>query len=120
MNNQPQVLEPAPGAVKWNDVFHEERGPDIELKDIGKNVEKIKRFVAVAHRGGLGGSGGEQRSARLAKLMSEAIEECADIDLEVVEGAALLMCYAATGDNGYCFARDVLNNFLTQSKDHDC
>ena len=87
----------------------EEPKPDIDLKNIDYNFKKINRLLEAAARGGPCGSGGEQRARRLAKLMSKAIEHCANTDFEVVEGAALLMCYAATGGNGYCWARDLLN-----------
>ena len=69
----------------------------------------ILEFFKVASRGGPCGSSGEQRARRLAKLMCKAIEECANTDLETVEGAALLMCYAATGGDGYCAVRSLLN-----------
>lgn len=73
------------------------------------NVDKIHRLLNAAWRGGPAGSGGEQRARKIAKLMSKAIEECANTDLEVVEGAALLMCYAATGGDGYCLVRGILD-----------
>ncbi len=80
----------------------------IDLSISEDNIHKIERLFQAAARGGPCGSGGEQRARRLAKLASKAIEDCAGTDLEVVQGAALLMCYAATGGDGYCAARKYL------------
>jgi hypothetical protein len=69
----------------------------------------VKRLLDLASRGGPAGSGGEQRARRLVKLVSKAIEDCADTDYEAVEGAAALLCLASSGGNGYCWVRDVLD-----------
>ncbi|MEO0796279.1 MAG: hypothetical protein AAFX93_14010 [Verrucomicrobiota bacterium] len=80
-----------------------------DFDQIDANLDKINRLFDAASRGGPAGSGGEQRARELAKLMSKAIEECAGTDMEIVEGAAVLMCYASLGGSGYCAARKMLD-----------
>ena len=108
MRNEPTMIEEPPAPISWEEAFGEERGPELNLMDMDINLPKIERLFKAAARGGACGSGGEQRSHRLAKLMSKAIEECAGTDLEAVEGAAL-MCYAAQGGDGYCAVRKMLD-----------
>ena len=103
MKNELPTMEATPDAITWEEAFGEPRGPDIALKDIGKNMKKIKRLFENAAQGGPGGCSGYQRARKLAGMMSRAIEECAGTDLDVVEGAALLMCYAATGGGWILF-----------------
>lgn len=104
MNQENVKKEEAPEPLIW-----EERGPDVSLIDLDKNWDKIECFFSAAARGVSCGSGGEKRAHQLAKLMSKAIEESAGTDMDVVEGAALLMCYAAKGGDYYCTMRSLLN-----------
>lgn len=87
-----------------------------DLDDTDANIAKIHRFLDAARRGGPTGSGGEKRARRLAGLIQQGIRECAGTDQDAVEGAALLLCYAATSGDGYCTAEKLLEPFNPKAR----